>query len=162
MNAKLLFSTRHMKLPGIIYWACSLSLQSLCPALHIHDEWVALPDRHGRLKRLRTVSRKEILLALLQHGRLTEFSGTACDIAALREHVELRQNTVAWAEKLTWMWPDGDAAQWNEKYWRAGTPRPGVPLHQALNDVFVHQDKYAIGCCTATTTTTTPTPTSRN
>lgn len=120
------------------------------PELHIRDEWVALPDGHGRLKRLRTVSMKEILLALLQHGRLTEFSGAACDIAALREHVALRQNTVAWAEHLTWMWPDGEAAQWNEQYWQAGTPKPGVPLHAALNDVFVHQDKYAIGCYTAT------------
>jgi hypothetical protein len=120
------------------------------PALHIHDDVVMLPARRGHYKKIHTVSRKEILLALLQHGRLTKFTGKACDIEALKDHVAIRQNTVAWAENLTWVWPDGDAAQWNEKYWTQGTPKPGVPLHVALNDVFVNQQKYSIGCYTAT------------
>ena len=120
------------------------------PALHIHDDVVYLPGKHGRGKMTHTVSKKEILLALLQHGRLTEFTGNACEIAALKDHVAIRQNTVAWAEHLTWVWPDGDAAQWNEKYWKQGTPKPGIPLHVALNDVFLNQQKYAIGCYTAT------------
>lgn len=119
------------------------------PGWHLHDAPVTLPDRHG-VKHLRTVSKKEIVLALLQHGRLTEFGGTACDIEALKDHVGIRQNTVAWAEHLTWVWPDGDAAQWNERYWTQGTPKPGIPLHEALNDVFLNQQQYAIGCYTAT------------
>jgi hypothetical protein len=120
------------------------------PELQIRDDVVTLPILHKKSKRIHTVSKKEILLALLQHGRLTEFSGKACDIAALQDHVAIRQNTVAWAENLTWVWPDGDAAQWNERYWSQGTPKPGVSLHVALNDVFVNQQKYSIGCYTAT------------
>lgn len=120
------------------------------PELQIRDDVVTLPILHKKSKRIHTVSKKEILLALLQHGRLTEFSGKACDIAALQDHVAIRQNTVAWAESLTWVWPNGDAAQWNEKYWSQGTPKPGVSLHVALNDVFVNQQKYSIGCYTAT------------
>ncbi len=118
--------------------------------LHIHDEWVVLPSAAGRSKKIHTVSQKEIVLALLQHGRVTEFTGAACTITALKDHVAIRQNTVAWAENLTWGWPDGDAAQWNEKYWSQGTPKAGVALHDALNDVFLNQQKYSIGCYTAT------------
>lgn len=119
-------------------------------AFGIRDDIVTLPTGNGHYKKIHTVSKKEILLALLQHGRLTEFTERACDIEALQDHVAIRQNTVAWAEHLTWVWPDGDAAQWNEKYWNQGTPRHGVPLHTALNDVFINQDKYSIGCYTAT------------
>jgi hypothetical protein len=96
------------------------------------------------------VSKKEMVLALLQHGRLTQFRDKACDIAALQDNVAIRQNTVAWAQHLTWVWPDGERAEWNEKYWHRGTPKPGVALSVALNDVFMNQDKYAIGCYTAT------------
>ncbi|MFA6972846.1 MAG: hypothetical protein WC208_15800 [Gallionella sp.] len=120
------------------------------PELHIRDDVVTLPDRHGRSKNIRTVSKKEILLALLQHGRLTEFNGTACDLEALKDHVAIRQNTVAWTEHLTWVWPNGGYAKWNKKYWKHGTPKPEFPLHEALNDVFMNQHKYSIGCYTAT------------
>ncbi len=118
--------------------------------LNIHDEVVTLPDRHGGHKTISTVSKKEIVLALLQHGRLTEFNGVACEIEALKDHVAIRQNTVAWAEKLSWVWPDGGYAKWNSKYWMRGTPNPNYSLHEALNDVFLNQEKYSIGCYTAT------------
>ncbi|MCX7194104.1 MAG: hypothetical protein NTY60_10895 [Proteobacteria bacterium] len=119
------------------------------PELQIHDEIVTLPAGNGR-KKLSTVSRKEIMLALLQHGRLTEFKDEACDIEAVRDHVAIRQNIVAWAENLTWIWPDGGYAKWNNRYWQNGTPRTNHPLHEALNDVFMNQHKYSIGCYTAT------------
>ncbi len=60
-----------------------------------------------------------------------------------------RQNTVVWAERLNWQLPDGESAQWHRKYWRKGTLRPGVALHEAVNDAFMHQDKYSLGCYTA-------------
>ena len=120
------------------------------PELGIHDDAVTLPANHGQRKIIHTVSKKEIVLALMQHGRLTRFKGEACNMAALQDHVAIRQNTVAWAEHLTWVWPDGERAEWNEKYWKDGTPRPGVPLHVALNDVFMNQQKYSVGCYTAT------------
>ncbi len=120
------------------------------PALAIRDYYVSLPAKNGKLKKVQTVSKKEILLALLQHGRLTEFSGSECHVTALKEHIGIRQNIVAWAEYLSWHWPDGSYAEWNEKYWKRGTPQPGFPLHEAVNDAFINQDKYALGCYTAT------------
>ncbi|MCL4470617.1 MAG: hypothetical protein M1547_05730 [Gammaproteobacteria bacterium] len=120
------------------------------PELQIRDDIVSLPTKRGKEKKVHTVSKKEILLALLQHGRLTEFKDGACDVEALKDHVGIRQNTVAWAENLNWVWPDGRPAKWNNKYWKRGTPKPGYPLHEALSDVFVNQNKYSIGCYTAT------------
>lgn len=120
------------------------------PELGIGEEVVRLPAPRGKTRRVTTVSKKEILLALLQHGRLTEFRGADCSIEALKDQVGIRQNTVAWAENLEWGWPNGKSAAWNKKYWQHGTPRRGVPLHAALNDVFLRQEKYSIGCYTAT------------
>lgn len=118
--------------------------------LQVQDDVVTLPAKHGRNKKVNTVSKKEILLTLLQHGRLTEFKDAACDIEALKDHVAVRQNIVAWTETLTWVWPNGDKAKWNRKYWTNGTPKAGFPLHEVLNDVFLNQHKYSIGCYTAT------------
>lgn len=108
-----------------------------------------LPAGGGKFREVSTVSPKEIMLALMQHGRLTEFSGAACDVAALREHVGLRQNIVAWAEVLEWGWPNGNAARWNRKFWKAGDPEQQQSLSRALTDVFINQKHYRIGCFTA-------------
>lgn len=115
----------------------------------LHDETLRLPGADGRPRVVRTVARKEILLALLQHGRLTRLHGSACTLAALREHVALRQNIVAWSHKLSWGWPDGDSAYWHSKVWDQGTPLASVRVDRALLDAFLHQDKYRIGCYTA-------------
>ncbi|MFZ3218720.1 MAG: hypothetical protein WA174_01730, partial [Rhodoferax sp.] len=120
------------------------------PELAIQDEEVQVPISDQETRPLKTVSRKEILLALLHPGRLTEFKGEACEVQALIDHVGVRQTTVMWAEVLHWGWPDGDAAEWNTRYWHQGTPLPEVALHDALNDLFFQQDKYSIGCYTAT------------
>ncbi|MBY0576539.1 MAG: hypothetical protein K2P67_08110 [Gallionellaceae bacterium] len=116
----------------------------------IKDDVVSLPVKRGKKKKLTTVSKKEILLALLQHGRLTEFKGKACDIRALKDHIGIRQNIVAWTENLNWVWPDGESAEWSKKYWKRGTPKRGFPLHEAVNDAFINQNRYSIGCYTAT------------
>lgn len=121
----------------------------LRPELAIADEVVMLPTASGKARRQTTVSKKEILLTLLQRGRVTEFSGAHCTLAALRDHVAVRQNIVAWAERLDWQWPEGEPARWHRKYWQDGTPRRGVALHAAVNDAFMHQDKYSLGCYTA-------------
>jgi hypothetical protein len=119
------------------------------PELRIQDDTVSLPAGHGKAKKVVTVSRKEILLALLQHGRLTEFRDRACDVQALKDHIGIRQNIAAWGESLNWVWPNGGPAKWNEKYWKRGTPKAGFPLHRALDDVFMNPRQYAIGCYTA-------------
>lgn len=120
------------------------------PEYAIRNSIVHLPGENGGIKNVETVSKKEILLALLQHGRLTEFSGKNCDIRALKEQVNIRQNIVAWSENLNWVWPNGGFAKWNVKYWHKGTPLPNVKLYDAFNDAFINQRKYSIGCYTAT------------
>lgn len=117
---------------------------------HINDEVVILPANNGKTKAVKTVSKKEILLSLLQHGRLTEFKGNACSINALREHIGVRQNIVAWVEKLNWQWPEGGSAFWNKKYWDKGTPLVSVSIDNAFLDAFINQKRYGIGCFTAT------------
>ncbi|MGD0837406.1 MAG: hypothetical protein ABSB49_12270 [Polyangia bacterium] len=96
------------------------------------------------------VTQKEILLALMQHGRLTELKGPDCSVQVLAQHVALRRNIVAWAEWLRWGWPNGGPAEWNPTYWDRGTPRAGVPVREAIDDVFTNQKAYTIGCYTAT------------
>lgn len=120
------------------------------PELAIKDEVVRIPVRNNKTRKLKTVSQKEILLALLHPGRLTEFRGKACDVQALADHVGIRQNIVIWAEVLEWGWPEGGPAKWNARYWIKGTPKPRIPLHQAFNDMFFEQGKYAVGCYAAT------------
>lgn len=120
------------------------------PEFQLQDAVIALPLNNGKKRKVKTASHKEILLALLQHGRLTEFKGAACDIDALKDHVGIRQNIAAWAEVLNFVWPDGGPAQWNEKYWKRGTPQPGFALRVVMDDMFLNQKKYRIGCYTAT------------
>jgi hypothetical protein len=116
----------------------------------IEDELVRLPTKGGKTRIVRTVSRKEILLALLQHGRLTNFSGAACTLDALREQVGVRQNVATWTRTLSWHWPNGGPARWNTRAWRKGTPLASVGLDPALRDPFLNQRRYGIGCYTAT------------
>jgi hypothetical protein len=119
------------------------------PELDIRDELISLPAAGGKLRTVLTVSEKEIVLALMQHGRLSEFSGAQCSFESFRDQVGIRQNTVAWAETLEWHWPDGRRARWNDKIWKNGTPRAGVSIARAVGDAFINQKKYSIGCYTA-------------
>jgi hypothetical protein len=97
-----------------------------------------------------TVSNKEIAMALMQHGRTTEFTSSNCTAEALIDHIGIRQNIVSWAEKVAWIWPDGTPAAWNEKYWKKGSPITEAPVHVIINDMFYNEEKYSIGCYTAT------------
>ena len=67
------------------------------PELGIRDDVVALPTAQGQQKMVETVSKKEIVLALLHPGRLTTLRGRACEVQALVDHVGIRQNTVLMA-----------------------------------------------------------------
>lgn len=119
------------------------------PKFKITDDIVYLPVGKGLFKEVSTVSKKEILLAMLQHGRVTQFRGPLCDIKYLKQQIGVRQNIVAWAEKLAWVWPDGGSAFWNKKYWIRGTPVQSQKLTDSFNDMFFNQKKYSIGCYTA-------------
>ena len=119
------------------------------PEMEIRDQLVELPSTNKKPTTVLTVSKKEIVLSLLQHGRLTEFAGDQCSFEAFQDQVGIRQNIVAWAERLEWKWPNGKRAQWNARYWRKGTPLPGVSVSAAVADAFLNQEKYSIGCYTA-------------
>lgn len=115
----------------------------------IKADVVLLLDPRKSEKQVPTVSQKEILLALLHPGRLTSYSGADCGLEMLKDDVGVRQNTVAWTQTVAWSWPDGTPAEWNETYWVKGTPPKGVNLLDALQDMFLQQSKYSIGCYTA-------------
>ncbi len=115
----------------------------------IQDDIVYLPVGKNLFREVSTVSKKEIFMAMLQHGRLIQFSGKLCDFKWIQQNIGVRQNIVAWAEKLAWVWPDGGPAFWNKKYWIKGTPVKNKKLTDAFNDMFFNQKKYSIGCYTA-------------
>lgn len=119
------------------------------PEYALATERVNQPATDGKVHIVNTVSKKEIMLALLQHGRTTTFEKQACSVEALSDHIGIRQNIVAWSEHMHLVWPDGGAAKWNEKLWTRGTPNPGITVHEAVMDVFLHQNDYVIGCYTA-------------
>ncbi|WP_060065832.1 hypothetical protein [Burkholderia ubonensis] len=116
------------------------------PELDLRDEMLPLPKgAHGELMAVQTVSRKEIALALMHPGRST---AAPCDLQEFKDHIGIRQNIAAWAERLYWNWPDGGPAQWNPAFWRRGTPTHSTLA--AFYNAFQEQDKYGIGCYTAT------------
>ena len=119
------------------------------PYFHLRNEVVVLMGPKNQPKQVSTVSRKEILLSLFHPGRATHFTGSACQIDALREHVGVRQNIVAWLGKIEWVWPDGGPACWNPAMWENGTPRNLSKLDDALLDAFINPKSYALGCYTA-------------
>jgi len=118
--------------------------------LDLREELIQMPSEGSKPRTIVSVSKKEILLALLQSGRITRFSGTACARQALQDQVGIRQNIVAWSESIEFRWPGGGAAHWNNKYWNRGNLKPHRTLHSAINDVFMHPQRYSIGCYTAT------------
>ncbi len=119
------------------------------PEYRLRTEPVPLLDARHRTHTVQTVSRKEIALALMQHGRTTTLEGRACRVEALSDHIGLRQMIVAWTQHLAWVWPDGGPASWNPQYWLRGTPIDLRCTADALHDAFVSQSRYAIGCYTA-------------
>jgi hypothetical protein len=119
------------------------------PQYKITEERISLPGKKG-LVEFETVSRKEILLALMHEGRETLFKDAACDISALKDHVQIRQMIVAWSEHLHWSFPDGGPARWNERYWDQGNLKPKASLDEAMRDFFIHPDQCSVGCYTAT------------
>lgn len=125
------------------------------PEYWITETPVALSSKAYGHRLRRTVSRKEILIALMQHGRSTLFEGQACAVGALDEHLRLRQHIVAYAEDLEFQWPEGGEARWNRIFWNRSVPREPTRLHRALADMLTHSRRYSIGCYLAAKATYT-------
>ena len=110
----------------------------------LKDERFVLHVAGGGNRTVLTASRREILFGLLHPGRVTE---APCSIEALREHIGVRQSIAGWAERMQLGWPNGGPAKWQNKFWHKGTPKGSVVA--ALHDVFLNQQKYEVGCYTA-------------
>lgn len=123
------------------------------PEYKLKDDKILMHYGEGDDRETEVVSKKEILLAFLQHGRLTEFKDDDCSVDILKDQIGIRQNIAAWTENTYWNWPGDnkpDATDWNYDLWtRAGTPKAGVPVHKAFADVFTNPKKYAPYCYTA-------------
>lgn len=118
------------------------------PDFDLADEEIILPALNNQTQIIKTVSKKEILLAMMQRGRKTLFDAEKCQLSSLKDFVGIRQNTSAWGQKLDWYFPD-DKAKWNTQYWDYGTPIKGTKLADGLRDMFLNPRLYAIGCYTA-------------
>lgn len=119
----------------------------LNPIYEIKDE-VVIKNIDGHILRETVPSKKEILISMLYPGRKTILEGkSGCDVNSLDKILTTRQNVVFWTKKATWGWPDGESATWNDTLWNSGTP---ISLRKSFNDMFTHQNKYKIGCYTAT------------
>lgn len=118
-------------------------------ALDLSDERLELPLSGGGTRSVITVSQAEVAYAMAAPGRTIAYNDSACEVEAFKDEIGLRQNIVAWAESLEWKWPEGGPAKWNNALWDRGTPLQLTKTREALWDVFSHQEKYSIGCYTA-------------
>lgn len=125
------------------------------PEYWITESRVWLNGLESRRYARRTVAEKEILIALMQHGRTTVFNDQACDVRVLQEHIRLRQHIVAYAENLEFQWPDGGKAKWNAAYWNQRRPKQPAQLYAGLRDMFTRSQRYSIGCYLAAKATYT-------
>jgi len=125
------------------------------PQLGLAPEAIAFRDRHDHERTLSLVSQKEILAAMLQHGRATAFSGENCSVARLQEQLALRQNIVYWGSRADWVFPEDKiyryniAEHWEEMIGDDWTIKPQTRPSQAIADAFVGRFSYQIGCTSA-------------
>lgn len=123
------------------------------PEYQLVDEELALSLREGQTWEVSAVSKKEILLALMQHGRLTQFNDEACSVETLKDDIGVRQRIAAWTEHTWWYWPGDNvpgATEWNYDLWTEdGIPKIGVLATQAIRDVYIYPRKYTPYCYTA-------------
>lgn len=129
------------------------------PQYQLKDDTLTLNYADGKKREIKAVSQKEILLAFMQHGRLTEFKDGDCSISVLKDHIGVRQRIAAWTENTWWNWPGDNnpgATAWNYDLWtHDGTPKKGVSAQAAFADVFTNPLKYAPYCYTASKLTVT-------
>jgi len=118
------------------------------PEFSIQDEDVTIPALNNKTQTVKTVSKKEIVLAMMQTGRETLFTQDQCSLSALKEFIGIRQNIATWGQNLDWYFPEHES-EWNPKYWDQGTPLKTQKLGDSLTDLFLNPRLYSIGCYTA-------------
>ena len=120
----------------------------------ISPENYVFVDYEGNQEETAIVSQKEILLAMLQHGRTFRFGGNGDPLEALQDVIGIRQNVARWTVRMNRPFPDEvkiksgfNPAYWNDWF----ILKPGVPADVAMADVFTNPAPlYAMGCTSRT------------
>ena len=136
------------------------------PELDILPEILEYKRGDGKIIKDAFTSKKEVLAALMQHGREYVLSGPRCSVEVLRDHVGVRQNIAKWGKisRLRWDFPEAwelkngklvlesKYAKMNPAVWGAMKdpllPKGTAP-HTAVEDAFIGSFSYSIGCTTA-------------
>lgn len=114
----------------------------------ISDDTLEVNTKNGPQKVV-VASRKEIMAALMQHGRAFKLFGKNCSVDKLKDHVGMRQSIVAMTRlRKSWVFATGSGTSYNQDLWMPGyVIRPGVSAKEAVFDPFLGQtDRYRMAC----------------
>ncbi len=118
--------------------------------LKLVDDIDKVKDKDGNLKDYKHAGEKEILAAMLQHGRLFEFDHGYCSFDKVMEQVKIRKNIIHWGIRAMWEFPDSGTSLINREKWNIdGNLQKGVSSSEAVADAFIGNFKYEIGCTRA-------------
>ena len=98
----------------------------------------------------------ELFTALLFSPRIFKLKGTTNSQinSSFRKHMQARYGVLDFASKKRYIFGAGVAFRMNPAYWIVDSSgwrlKPGVDRAEAINDINVHPDKYAIACQAAT------------
>lgn len=113
----------------------------------LKPETINIPIKNNKNKQVKVVSKAEIILAKMNLGRNFLYSKDFCSFESFEDNVKIRQNTIAWISQVEWLWPDGESAFLNEKYWNQDfTLKEKKSFTNGLSDIFIDQKKYSFGC----------------
>ncbi len=113
----------------------------------LKSEKVEIPTVGGKHKKVSVPSLSEIVLAKMNLGRNFSYENDFCSFESFYDNIKIRQNTIAWISQVEWVWPDGDDAFLNKKYWQQDFKlKHNKSFTSAVNDVFINQKKYGFGC----------------
>ena len=126
------------------------------PKYAIKNEMVTLSLPDGTHEQIEIASKKEIVLALMQHGRLTELGENFCKTKSLKNIVGLRQSVLKWVQGSRIGVAGGEGIRINPKYWeRLEDEKRGFDgefllktpgkLYEALLDSFLYKNDRGTG-----------------
>lgn len=114
---------------------------------NLKGDIVEIPTLGNKNKKVQVPSLGEILIAKMNPGRNFTYKNDFCSFETLYDNIKIRQNTVAWISQVEWVWPDGDDAFLNKRYWNPNfTLKNNRNFTRAVDDIFINQKKYGFGC----------------
>ncbi|MFM8315461.1 MAG: hypothetical protein ACKOA8_14340, partial [Deltaproteobacteria bacterium] len=120
------------------------------PEFQIKDDEDHFTDRAGAPAKYLVASEKEIVAAMLQNGRLSEFDKTHCSFDKFKEHIQIRKNIIRWGVRAMWKFPENGPVMINPQMWADGWElKKGVKSTDAIADAFTGKFNYEIGCTKA-------------